>query len=56
VAIKRMMPKKKSLVANIDRRKKNGSSRSKQRSTVSKDAFRDMQAGWPKKREAIPNS
>jgi hypothetical protein len=49
VAIKRIMPNKNSLVANINRRKKNGSSRSKKKSTVSKDAYRDMQAGWPRK-------
>jgi hypothetical protein len=46
------MPRKKSLVENINRRKKNGSSRSKKSSTVSKDAYRDMQAGWPKKAKA----
>lgn len=40
------MPKN-SLVANINRRKRSGKSRSKARSTISKDAYDDMQAGWP---------
>jgi hypothetical protein len=44
------MAKKNSLVNNINRRKKAGSSRSKKKSTVSKKAYEDMQAGWPKKR------
>lgn len=42
------MPKKKnSLVENINRRKKSGTSRPKKKSTVSKDSYQDMQKGWP---------
>jgi hypothetical protein len=44
------MPKKNSLVANINRRKKAGASRSKKQSTVSPEAYQEMQRGWPKKR------
>ncbi len=45
------MPKKKnSLVENINRRKKDGTSRSKKESTVSPEAYHEMQQGWPKKR------
>lgn len=40
--------KKNSLVNNINKRKKAGTSRSKSRSTVSKKSYRDMQRGWPK--------
>jgi hypothetical protein len=43
------MPKKNSLVENINRRKKSGTSRSKKKSTVSPEAYREMQQGWPKK-------
>ncbi len=39
--------KKNSLVANINRRKRAGKSRSKKRSTVSSAAYADMQRGWP---------
>lgn len=41
------MAKKGSLVANINRRKKLGISRSKATSTVSKKAYGEMKAGWP---------
>jgi hypothetical protein len=41
--------KKNSLVANINRRKKRGTSRPKSKSTVSKKAYKRMQEGWPKK-------
>jgi hypothetical protein len=44
--------KKNSLVANINRRKKAGTSRSKSRSTVSKKAYGDMKKGWPSKKKA----
>jgi hypothetical protein len=44
--------KKNSLVANINRRKKAGTSRPKSRSTVSKKAYGDMQEGWPAKKKA----
>jgi len=43
-----MAKKKSSLVANINKRKKAGKSRSKKRSTVSKEAYSDMKKGWPK--------
>ena len=39
--------KKNSLVNNINKRKKAGKSRSKKRSTVSKEAYSQMQKGWP---------
>ena len=38
-----------SLVKNIQNRQKAGKSRSKKDSTISKEAYADMQAGWPKK-------
>jgi len=40
---------KNSLVGNINKRKKAGTSRSKKNSTVSDKAYKDMKAGWPKK-------
>ena len=40
--------RKNSLVNNINRRKRAGKSRSKSKSTVSKQAYRDMQKGWPR--------
>jgi hypothetical protein len=46
-ATKKKAPKN-SLVANINKRKKAGTSRSKEDSTVSKKAYENMQAGWPK--------
>jgi hypothetical protein len=43
------MPKKKnSLVENINRKKKAGTSNSKADSTVSEKAYKDMEQGWPK--------
>jgi hypothetical protein len=47
-----MAQQKNSLVANINRRKRAGKSRSKAETTVSKQAYTDMQAGWPAKRKA----
>ena len=48
-ASKRKAPStKNSLVANINRRKKAGTSRSKADSTVSDAAYARMRAGWPK--------
>lgn len=41
-----------SLVKNMNKRKKNGTSRSKKDSTVSPKAYADMKAGWPKKKKA----
>ena len=40
--------KKNSLVENINRRKKAGKSRSEKDSTVSAEAYREMENGWPK--------
>ena len=42
------MPAKNSLVANINRRKKAGTSRTKANSTVSADAYSNMKKGWKK--------
>lgn len=39
--------RKNSLVNNINRRKRAGKSRPKSRSTVSKQAYGEMQRGWP---------
>jgi len=47
-----MAKKKNSLVNNINKRKKGGQSRPKSQSTISKEAYQDMQAGWPKKKSA----
>lgn len=44
--------KKNSLVENINRRKRQGKSRPKKKSTVSKEAYRDMQKGWPSSKKA----
>jgi hypothetical protein len=44
--------KKNSLVANINRRKRAGKSRSKSKSTVSRKAYDDMQHGWPGKQSS----
>lgn len=41
-----------SLVKNINKRQKDGTSRSKKNSTVSPKAYADMKAGWPKKKKA----
>ena len=46
-----MAKKKNSLVNNINKRKKAGKSRSKKRSTVSKESYSQMQKGWPKARK-----
>jgi hypothetical protein len=39
-----------SLVKNINKRKKDGTSRSKKESTISPKAYKDMQKGWTKKK------
>lgn len=44
-----MAARKNSLVGNINRRKKAGTSRPKSRSTVSKESYAAMKKGWPKK-------
>ena len=38
---------KNSLVGNINRRKKAGKSRSRAKSTISDEAYEEMQKGWP---------
>jgi hypothetical protein len=38
---------KNSLVGNINKRKRAGTSRPRSRSTVSREAYREMQEGWP---------
>jgi len=40
-----------SLVKNINKRKKAGTSRSKKKSTVSDKAYAAMKAGWPNKKK-----
>jgi len=40
----------KGLYYNINKRKKNGTSRSKAESTISAQAFKNMKAGFPKKK------
>jgi|TARA_R100001463_G_scaffold27381_2_gene63446 hypothetical protein len=42
---------KRGLYANINARKKAGTSRSKKKSTISKKAFANMKKGFPKKRK-----
>ena len=44
------MPSK-GLQANINARKKKGISRSKKKSTISKEAYAHMKAGFPKKKK-----
>jgi len=39
---------KNSLVGNINKRKKAGTSRPKSKSTISKKAYSDMKKGWKK--------
>jgi len=41
---------KKGLYANINARKKKGISRPKSKSTISKTAYKNMKAGFPKKK------
>lgn len=43
-----MAQKKNSLVANINRRKKAGKSRSKKAGSVSPESYGEMREGWPK--------
>lgn len=45
-----MATKRNSLVENINRRKRRGTSRPKSKSTVSKDSYKQMQRGWPDSR------
>ena len=43
---------KQGLYANINKRKKAGISRPKSKSTVTAKAYKNMQAGFPKKKKA----
>ena len=45
-----MAAKQNSLVGNINRKKRAGTSRPKSRSSVSPEAYAEMQAGWPRKK------
>ncbi|MDC0624165.1 hypothetical protein OAP76_00720 [Alphaproteobacteria bacterium] len=42
---------KKGLYHNMNKRKKAGTSRSKKNSTVTKEAYANMKAGFPKKKK-----
>lgn len=42
-----------SLYRNINARKAAGTSRSKKKSTISKGAYADMKAGFPKKKKSV---
>jgi hypothetical protein len=44
--------KNSSLVGNINRRKKSGTSRAKATSTVSNEAYTELRKGWPKSHRA----
>ena len=44
------MPKKKGLYANMNARKKAGTSRPKSKSTITAKAYANMKAGFPKKK------
>ena len=45
------MAKPKGLYANINARKKKGTSRSKKKSTITPEAYANMKAGFPKKKK-----
>ena len=45
------MTAKRGLYYNINQRKKQGISRTKKKSTISKKAYKNMQAGFPKKKK-----
>ncbi len=47
-----MAKQKNSLVNNINKRKKAGTSRSKSESTISHESYKNMQAGWSNKKTA----
>ena len=48
--MRQTMPKK-GLYANINKRKKAGTSRSKSKSTITAKAYANMKAGFPKKKK-----
>ena len=45
-----------SLYENINKRKRNNTSRSKKNSTISKKAYANMKAGFPKKKKKTNKS
>lgn len=45
------MPSRPGLYANINKRKKAGTSRSKKKSTITPKAYARMKAGFPKKKK-----
>ena len=45
------MPKKRGLYANMNARKKAGTSRPKSKSTITPKAYSNMKAGFPKKKK-----
>ena len=45
------MKKKRGLYANINARKRKGISRTKSKSTISAKAYKNMKAGFPKKKK-----
>ena len=45
------MPGKKGLYANMNARKKAGTSRTKKKSTITPKAYANMKAGFPKKKK-----
>jgi|TARA_R110000772_G_scaffold261869_1_gene380565 hypothetical protein len=47
-----MSGNKKGLYANINKRKSAGTSRPKSKSTISAKAYKNMKAGFPKKKKA----
>lgn len=51
-----MAARKNSLVNNINRRKKKGTSRAKSRSTISREAYDQMNQGWPKRAKKKKNA
>ena len=46
---------KRGLYANINARKRAGTSRPKSKSTITAKAYRNMKAGFPKKKKRITN-
>ena len=48
--------KKNSLVANINRRKKAGTSRSKKESAIDPESYEQMQEGWSKAKKKAPSA
>ena len=49
--VSKPMKKKQGLYANINKRKKSGTSRPKSKSTISAKAYANMKAGFPKSKK-----